>query len=728
MKRPMAVTGACAVLSLAAFLLLGTGIAIVTAIVAAVGLVLCPLFKSRENRSVVSACLVTVICSFIWLTFYDTVVYKPAESLCGNEVTVEGEIIAEPYRAYGQYYTVIKTETINEERQKVKIRLSSNSSQNIEPGDKVTCTVKPYLLTDSSGKNKADGIFIGGYMGDSAKIESGNKISLSRITYKVRNYLLSNISYALPGDEGELLKGMLLGNKTGVPEEINESFRHVGLSHLFAVSGLHLSIWVGLFSYIKFKRNSFRVMMRVVSALFILFFMAVTGFTSSVFRAGIMTLVFLAAQGLGRKADGINSLGLAAVILCLINPYSCLELSFLLSFSATLGILICYTPIESLGERLQCRLNGIVGKPLKWIITAGAVSVSASIFTFPVASIVFGEISAVSPFANLIVPSLGAVSMISGGLAAVFPSNPIFFFITKPLFLLCGIINNFIIKFCMWLGGLEFSHFRISGENAAVICAGIMVLLAVTFIFKNYRKVLPLALSLCLLFAVCTEFSEIFLKANTLEIIVCDSGESPCVVLSDGKSAVIMGSGSSYNAETSIDKALSYAGTEKINAIAATKYDNIVSIENIASEYDIPIVINSSMNELLRGETDVLNVGGDGESVEFSQKVKAEFYSDFTVITYNDFKALISYDSEGKISSIPGSEKGYNLLICSEKPPADYENFGFSYIIVNCDEDYFDENKGEIYSINGSKAVTGEMGNITVFAQEDGSFRIRRSV
>ena len=687
MKRPMAVTGACAVLSLAAFLLLGTGIAIVTAIVAAVGLVLCPLFKNRENRSVVSACLVTVICSFIWLTFYDTVVYKPAESLCGNEVTVEGEIIAEPYRAYGQYYTVIKTETINGERQKVKIRLSSNSSQNIEPGDKVTCTLKPYLLTDSSGKNKADGIFIGGYMGDSAKIESGNKISLSRITYKVRNYLLSNISYALPGDEGELLKGMLLGNKTGVPEEINESFRHVGLSHLFAVSGLHLSIWVGLFSYIKFKCNSFRVMMRVVSALFILFFMAVTGFTSSVFRAGIMTLVFLAAQGLGRKADGINSLGLAAVILCLINPYSCLELSFLLSFSATLGILICYTPIESLGERLQCRLNGIVGKPLKWIITAGAVSLSASIFTFPVSSIVFGEISAVSPFANLIVPSLGAVSMISGGLAAVFPSNPIFFFITKPLFLLCGIINNFIIKFCMWLGGLEFSHFRISGENAAVICAGIMVLLAVTFIFKNYRKVLPLALSLCLLFAVCTEISEIFLKANTLEIIVCDSGESPCVVLSDGKSAVIMGSGSSYNAETSIDKALSSAGTEKINAIAATKYDNIVSIENIASEYDIPIVINSSMNELLRGETDVLNVGGDGESVEFSKKVKAEFYSDFTVITYNDFKALISYDSEGKISSIPGSEKGYNLLICSEKPPADYENFGFSYIIVTCDED-----------------------------------------
>lgn len=728
MKRPMAVTGACAVLSLAAFLLLGTGIAIVTAIVAAVGLVLCPLFKSRENRSVVSACLVTVICSFIWLTFYDTVVYKPAESLCGNEVTVEGEVIAEPYRAYGQYYTVIKTETINEERQKVKIRLSSNSSQNIEPGDKVTCTVKPYLLTDSSGKNKADGIFIGGYMGDSAKIESGNKISLSRITYKVRNYLLSNISYALPGDEGELLKGMLLGDKTGVPEQINESFRHVGLSHLFAVSGLHLSIWVGLFSYIKFKCNSFRVMMRVVSALFILFFMAVTGFTSSVFRAGIMTLVFLAAQGLGRKADGINSLGLAAVILCLINPYSCLELSFLLSFSATLGILICYTPIESLGERLQCRLNGIVGKPLKWIITAGAVSLSASIFTFPVASIVFGEISAVSPFANLIVPSLGAVSMISGGLAAVFPSNPIFFFITKPLFLLCGIINNFIIKFCMWLGGLEFSHFRISGENAAVICAGIMVLLAVTFIFKNYRKVLSLALSLCLLFAVCTEISENFLKANTLEIIVCDSGESPCVVLSDGKSAVIMGSGSSYNSETSIDKALSSAGTEKINAIAATKYDNIVSVENIASEYDIPIVINSSMNELLSGETDVLNVGTNGESVEFSKKVKAEFYSDFTVITYNDFRALIAYNSEGKISSIPGSEKGYNLLICSEKPPVDYENFGFSYIIVTCDEDYFDENKDEIYSINDSKAVTGEMGNITVFAQEDGSFRIRRSV
>lgn len=728
MKRPMAVTGACAVLSLAAFLLLGTGIATVTAIVAAVGLILCPLLKNRENRSVVSVCLVTVICSFIWLTFYDWVFYEPAENLCGKEVNIEGEIVSEPYRAYGQYYTVVKTENVNGEKLNVKIRLSSSSSQKAEPGDKVICTVKPYLLTDSSGKNKADGIFIGGYMGDDAKIEKGNGFLLNLIIFKVRSYLLSNISYALPGNEGELLKGMLLGDKTGVPEEINESFRHVGLSHLFAVSGLHLSIWVGLFSYIKFRRNSFRVLMRIACALFILFFMSITGFTSSVFRAGVMTLVFLAAQGFGRKADGVNSLGLAAVILCMINPYTCLELSFLLSFSATLGILICYKPIEVLGEKAQVKIKGVFGKTLKWLITAGAVSISASIFTFPVSSIVFGEISAVSPFANLIVPSLGAVSMISGGLAAIFPSNPIFFFITKPLFLLCGIINKFIIRFCLWLGGLEFSHFRISSENAAVICAGIMVLFAVTFMFKNYRKILPLTLSLCLLFAVYTEISETFLKANTLEIIVCDSGESPCVVLSDSKSAVIIGAGSGYNAETSIDKALSSAGTEKINAIAATKYDNIASVESIASEYDIPVVINSSRNELLSGDTDTLNISGNGESVEFSQKVKAEFYSDFTVITYNNFRALISYDSEGKISSISGSEKGYNLLICSEKPPADYENFGFSYIIVTCDEDYFDENKGEIYSINGSKAVTGEMGNITVFAQEDGSFRIRRSV
>lgn len=728
MKRPMAVTGVCLVLSLAAFLLLGTGIATVTAIVAAVGLVLCPFLKNRENRSVVSVCLITVIFSFIWLTFYDTVVYKPAENLCGREATIEGKIISEPYRAYGQYYTVVKTETVNGEKLKVKIRLSSSSSQSAEPGDKVTCTIKPYLLTDGSGKNKADGIFIGGYMSDDAKIERGNGFSLSFITYKVKSYLLSNISYALPGDEGELLKGMLLGDKTGVPDEINESFRHVGLSHLFAVSGLHLSVWVGLFSLIQFKDHRLKALMRIFSALFILFFMFLTGFTSSVFRAGVMTLVFLLGQSFGRKADGVNSLGLAAVILCLINPYTCLELSFLLSFSATLGILICYKPIGHFGEKAQSKFKGAMGKVLKWIITAGGVSVSASIFTFPVSSIAFGEISAVSPFANLIVPSLGAVSMISGGLASVFPSNPIFYFLTKPLFLLCGIINNFIIKFCMSLGGLEFSYFRISGENAAVICAGIMAIFAVTFIFKNYRRMLPLALSLCLLFGVCTEISEIFLKANTLEIIVCDSGESPCVVLSDRKSAVIIGAGSGYNSEMSIDDALSSAGTDKINAIAATKYDNITAAGNIAAEFHIPLVINGSGNELLQKETDVLNVECKGESIEFSESVKAEFYSSFTVITYNGFRALISHDSEGKIAPLPGSEKGYNLLICSEKPPADYENFGFSYIIITCDKDYFDENKGEIYSINGNKAVTGEMGNITVFAQEDGSFRIRRSV
>lgn len=728
MKRPMAVTGVCAVLSLAAFLLLGTGFATVTAIAAAVALVLCPLIKNRENRSVTAACLVVVICSFIWLTAYDRVFYEPAADLCGKEVTAEGKVISAPYRSYGQYYMVIKTEKVSGKEQHVKIRLSSSSSQNAEPGDKVTCTVTPYLLTDSSGKNKADGVFIGGYMGDDGKVEDGDGFSVSLLMYKVKSYLLSNISYALPGDEGELLKGMFLGEKTGVPDEINDSFRHAGLSHLFAVSGLHLSIWVGLFSYIKFKHNILRILMRGFSVLFIVFFMSLTGFTSSVFRAGVMTLIFLAGQSLGRKADGVNSLGLAAMILCLINPYTCLELSFLLSFSATLGILVCFKLTESFALKAEEKVKGNVGKALKWLITVCSVSVSASIFTFSVSAVTFGEISAVSPFANLIVPSLGAVSMISGGLASVFPSNPIFFFITKPFFLLCGLINKFIINFCLWLGDFEFSHFRISGENAAVICAGIMVLLAVTFMFKNHRRVLPLTLSLCLLFCVCAEFSEIFLKANTLEIIVCDSGESPCVVLSDGKSGVIVGTGSGYNAEASIDKALSSAGTEKINALALTKFDNPSSAESIAAEYDIPVVINGGENELLYGKGDVLNIESSGECIEFSEKVKAEFYSSFTVITYDDFRALICYDGEEKISSLPESDKGYNLLICSEKPPADYENFGFSYIIITCDRDYFDENKGKIYSAAGNKAVTAEMGSITVFAREDGSFRIRRSV
>ena len=728
MKRPMAVTGVCAVLSLAAFLLLGTGVAIVTAISAAIGLVLCPLLKNRENRSVTAACLVAVICSFIWLTFYDWVFYQPAADLCGKEVTAEGKVISAPYRSYGQYYMVIKTEKVNGKEQHVKIRLSSSSSQNAEPGDKVICTVTPYLLTDSSGKNKADGVFIGGYMGDDGKVEGGDGFSVSLLMYKVKRYLLSNISYALPGDEGELLKGMFLGEKTGVSDEINDSFRHVGLSHLFAVSGLHLSIWVGLFSYIKFKRNSLRILMRGFSVLFIVFFMSLTGFTSSVFRAGVMTLIFLGGQNLGRKADGVNSLGLAAMILCLINPYTCLELSFLLSFSATFGILVCYEPIALFAQNVQEKVKGSAGRALKWLLTAGGVSLSASIFTFPVSAVTFGEISAVSPFANLIVPSLSAVSMVSGGLGAIFPSHPIFFFITKPLFLLCGLINNFIINFCLWLGDFAFSHFRISGENAAVICAGIMLLLAVAFMFKNYRRALPLTLSLCLLFAICTEFSEILLKANTLEVIVCDSGENPCVVLSDGKSAVIFGTGSGYNAETSIDKALSSAGTEKINALVLTKFDNLSSAESIASEYDIPVVINGGENELLYRKGDVLNIESSGKCIEFSEKVKAEFYSSFTVITYDDFRALICYDSEEKISSLPKGDKEYNLLICSEKPPSDYEKFGFSYIIVTCDRDYFDENKGKIYSAAGNKAVTAEMGSITVFAREDGSFRIRRSV
>ena len=117
---------------------------------------------------------------------------------------------------------------------------------------------------------------------------------------------------------------------------------------------MHLTVVVGLMMFLL--RNLRNVIRSVAAVVTVILFAAVTGFSPSVIRAGICVIITYIGYAVLRTSDGITSLGIAALVLTVTNPYSVGDLGMLLSFSATLGILMWASPLYDFLQQ-KLRLN-----------------------------------------------------------------------------------------------------------------------------------------------------------------------------------------------------------------------------------------------------------------------------------------------------------------------------------------------------------------------------------
>ena len=146
-------------------------------------------------------------------------------------------------------------------------------------------------------------------------------------------------------------------------------------------------------------------------------FMALTGFSSSVMRAGIMLIVFYLGKFFYAKADSLNSLGIATLLLTIVNPFAAGDLGLLLSVSSTLGIILFEGYFEELFKRLAKKLK-YGAKLVEKLAGSVAVTVSATLATMPVIMLSFGRVSLISVVSNLLLVLPTMLMMISSGTSA----------------------------------------------------------------------------------------------------------------------------------------------------------------------------------------------------------------------------------------------------------------------------------------------------------------------
>lgn len=237
----------------------------------------------------------------------------------------------------------------------------------------------------------------------------------------LRSTLGNRLSNHIPGESGLLMRALLLGERKLLPDQITLHFRRTGLSHVLSLSGLHISLLVSGLATLCRRLRCPRSAAVVGQVLLVLFYMALTGFSLSITRAGLMMLLYALSFFARRGADGFTSLSLAAVLILLFSPTAVYDCGYWLSVVATYGILIrnewrgtAPPPSSRLG-----RIGRAAGDSL-------CVTLAATLATLPLTAAFFGEISLLSPLANLLlIPCFNLYLLLS---VLALPLAPLSFF------------------------------------------------------------------------------------------------------------------------------------------------------------------------------------------------------------------------------------------------------------------------------------------------------------
>ena len=247
---------------------------------------------------------------------------------------------------------------------------------------------------------------------DSAVV-SKNNFSFADKCRSLNLLCSAKLKNSIKGDGGKLAAAMLLGDKSAIPSYVYRDFSRSGLSHYLAVSGLHVSIITGVVSFILLNLRIKRSYRNLLLALFAIGYLSLLGFPISAVRSVTMLLTVFIAYSLGDSSDALNALGLAAAMLTVINPCVIFDKSFIMSFCATLGIVVFMPVLYSLISKLFENKNEdkgaenkqygklVLKKTVSFVFgTLMSIAAALSLTLLPVMYF-FGEVSILSFRSNL---------------------------------------------------------------------------------------------------------------------------------------------------------------------------------------------------------------------------------------------------------------------------------------------------------------------------------------
>lgn len=329
--------------------------------------------------------------------------------------------------------------------------------------------------------------------------------SLRRWIFSIREAVSDYILKSSDESASGLLAALILGDKSALPGQMALDFNRIGLSHILAISGMHLAILAaGLHKILSLLgvNKKWRVFL---SMLFVLAYMGLTGFPVSILRAGGMVLIANLLFLLAKTQDSLTNLMIAMTVICIISPYAVRNTSLLLSFFATLGVLVAVRWLDSVPYHIPRWRKILIA-----IISSFLSSFFAIAMTLPFSVFEFGRISYITPITTLLFSLLVEIFMYVGS---------IFLLIGAPGFLSAPIawFASFLSDLAAWFADISNIYIIVDTYFIKILCILFYVFLLLFLILRiKHRKI---ALSLLLI-----PFLSIFLCGyiSTTEVLQND--------------------------------------------------------------------------------------------------------------------------------------------------------------------------------------------------------------
>ena len=386
------------------------------------------------------------------------------------------------------------------------------------------------------------------------------------IFYKIKNNLLKR---------GERLKksypyinSFIFGNNSYIDEDIMSSYRQNGISHLFAISGLHIAIFIGLITYIIDKLKLNQIIKNIIIIFFLLFYMFITNYSMSVERSAIFTILLLINKTLKLEINNINILLLTLSIILFINPLNWNNIGLKYSFLVALGLLK-YKDL-------------ITGNKVSKIFKTSLI---AFLISYPITVNNFYEVNFASVIYNMLfVPYVSFVLVPLTILSYVFPmlDNILFF---------CIRINENISK--------ALQHIDILNANMCKLGVKFVLLYFFIMYLILSKKIKRIFIILLILFFGINYY--IYPKQNYVMFI--DVGQGDSTLLHINKKNILIDTGGitsysdkSYEYKISKNKIVPYlkaSGIKKIDYLILTHgdYDHMGEAINLVNNFKVEKVI-----------------------------------------------------------------------------------------------------------------------------------------
>jgi len=346
-----------------------------------------------------------------------------------------------------------------------RIRLYGNNQQRLFQGEAIHAEIRLYEFPERRNPHEFD---YGGWLLNQGIVSHGEIVNLisseseRSISWRpFRSAVQKNVDAIFTGRQAPLAKALILGYKEELTDESRTLFSRSGLSHVMAVSGLHVGFIVAPFWIIipfLWGNRWGKWMGLLLLTLLLTGYAGLTGFSASVSRASLMAWLITYGKLFHKTRNSINLTATAAVILLLINPHQLFDVGFQLSFAAVFVILLVMPEAQRVIP-FKYR-HGIFGG----LLTIMLVSLVVQIGLFPILIHYFGEFSIIGPVSNaLVVPILTFTVPIGLLFSLLSPISPTFFqYGVLPVQYSVEWINRVASTF----GGMDYSFITV--ENSMI--------------------------------------------------------------------------------------------------------------------------------------------------------------------------------------------------------------------------------------------------------------------